>query len=182
MKISMIQKEKSVEPQPPPSSIDDELMFNENRGREKKRSSIFGTLKKRLSRSRTRKTDDHHQQQHDYSMSNGNGENTSEIVSNNHNNSSNNNKFGLRLGLPTSRKSSFSETSAAISTSSRMSSVSNKTFLHEASTLVLEVVENGVTRHYLVPMNVAQKPRWRRKGTKMHIYNDHTFIAKHLTR
>lgn len=177
----MIQKEKSAEPQPPPSSIDDDLMFNENRGREKKRSSIFGTLKKRLSRSRTRKTDDHHQQQHDYSMSNGNGESTSEIVSNNHNNSSNNNKFGLRLGLPTSRKSSFSETSAAISTSSRMSSVSNKTFLHEASTLVLEVVENGVTRHYLVPMNVAQKPRWRRKGTKMHIYNDHTFIAKHLT-
>lgn len=176
MKISMIQKEKSVEPQLSPS-IDEELMFNENRGREKKRSSIFGTLKKHLSRSRTRKADD----QHDYSMSNGN-ESTSQIVSNNHNNSSNNNKFGLRLGIPTSRKSSFSEGSAAISTSSRMSSVSNKTFLHEASTLVLEVVENGVTRHYLVPMNVAQKPRWRRKGTKMHIYNDHTFIAKHLTR
>lgn len=31
-------------------------------------------------------------------------------------------------------------------------------------------------------MNIAQKPRWRRKGTKLHIYNDHTFIAKHLPR
>lgn len=37
-------------------------------------------------------------------------------------------------------------------------------------------------RHYLVPMNIAQKPRWRRKGTKLHIYNDHTFVAKHLPR
>lgn len=174
MKISMIQKEKSAEPQPPPP-IDD---FSENRGREKKRSSIFGTLKKRLSRSRTRKED-----QHDYSTSNGNDTTTVGGTSNNivQSNQTSNNKFGLRLGLPISRKSSFSEASA-ISNLSRMSSVSNKTFLHEASTLVLEVVENGVTRHYLVPMNVAQKPRWRRKGTKMHIYNDHTFIAKHLTR
>jgi hypothetical protein len=29
---------------------------------------------------------------------------------------------------------------------SRMSSISNKTFLHEASSLVLEVIENGVKR------------------------------------
>jgi len=82
-----------------------------------------------------------------------------------------------KFGIPgSSRRSSVSEMSGL----SRLSSISNKTFLHEASSLVLEVVENGVKRHYLVPMNIAQKPRWRRKGTKLHIYNDHTFIAKHL--
>lgn len=142
MKISMIQKENSAEPQTSPS-IDD---FNdENRGREKKRSSIFGTIKKRLSRSRTRKED-----QNNSSILNGNDSITTtrptssaELVHN-----TNINKYGgtfSRLGLPISRKSSFSEASA-ISNSSRMSSVSTKTFLHEASTLVLEVIENGVTK------------------------------------
>lgn len=36
-------------------------------------------------------------------------------------------------------------------------------------------------RHFLVPLAIAQRPRWRRKGTKLHIYNDHTFVAKHLS-
>ncbi|XP_017838529.2 uncharacterized protein LOC108596867 isoform X18 [Drosophila busckii] len=76
-----------------------------------------------------------------------------------------------------SRRSSISESSAI----SGFSSASNKTYLHEASTLVLETVENGVKRHFIVPLNIAQRPRWRRKGTKLHIYNDHTFIAKHLS-
>ncbi|XP_060653003.1 uncharacterized protein LOC132789184 isoform X20 [Drosophila nasuta] len=64
---------------------------------------------------------------------------------------------------------------------SGFSSASNKTYVHEASTLVLETVENGVKRHFVVPLAIAQRPRWRRKGTKLHIYNDHTFIAKHLS-
>lgn len=38
-----------------------------------------------------------------------------------------------------------------------------------------------IFRHFLVPLAIAQRPRWRRKGTKLHIYNDHTFIAKHLS-
>ncbi|XP_052843297.1 uncharacterized protein LOC128256758 isoform X18 [Drosophila gunungcola] len=64
---------------------------------------------------------------------------------------------------------------------SGFSSASNKTYVHEASTLVLETIENGVKRHFIVPLAIAQRPRWRRKGTKLHIYNDHTFIAKHLS-
>lgn len=76
-----------------------------------------------------------------------------------------------------SRTSSLSEASAI----SGLSSASGKTFLHEDSTLVLETIENGVKRHFLVPISVAQRPRWRRKGTKLHVYNDHTFVAKHLS-
>ncbi|XP_030081210.1 uncharacterized protein LOC111597922 isoform X17 [Drosophila hydei] len=87
-----------------------------------------------------------------------------------------------RMGIGTSitdhsRRSSISESSAI----SGFSSASNKTYVHEASTLVLETVENGVKRHFIVPLAIAQRPRWRRKGTKLHIYNDHTFIAKHLS-
>ncbi|XP_053689737.1 uncharacterized protein LOC128738547 isoform X2 [Sabethes cyaneus] len=76
-----------------------------------------------------------------------------------------------------SRKSSMSESSAI----SGLSNSSGRTYLHEESTLLLETVENNIRRHYLVPIEVAMRQKaWKRKGTKLHIYNDHTFIAKHL--
>ncbi|CRK95952.1 CLUMA_CG009396, isoform A [Clunio marinus] len=179
VKISMIQQEKESSAEPLTGNIME-------RGREKKKTTIFGTLKKRLSRSKTRNGDTTTN-----GTSNGNGYN------NDHSNELNNGMDSprdtlsqlrsstlksptggtlTRLGISGSRRSSLSEMSGV----SRMSSISNKTFVHEASSLVLEVIENGVKRHYLVPINIAQKPRWRRKGTKLHIYNDHTFIAKHL--
>ncbi|XP_052742681.1 uncharacterized protein LOC112046088 isoform X5 [Bicyclus anynana] len=74
----------------------------------------------------------------------------------------------------TSRRSSLSEVSG-------FSTASARTFIHEASTLVLETLEAGIKKHYLVPLTVAQRSRWRRKGVKLHIYNEHTFIAKHLS-
>ncbi|XP_052861238.1 uncharacterized protein LOC128268239 isoform X2 [Anopheles cruzii] len=76
-----------------------------------------------------------------------------------------------------SRKSSISESSAI----SGMSTGSGRTYVHEESTLLLETLENGMMRHYLVPLEVATRQKtWKRKGTKLHIYNDHTFIAKHI--
>ncbi|CAH2229595.1 jg27151, partial [Pararge aegeria aegeria] len=74
----------------------------------------------------------------------------------------------------TSRRSSLSEVSG-------FSTASARTFIHEASTLVLETLEAGIKKHYLVPLTVAQRSRWRRKGVKLHIFNEHTFIAKHLS-
>lgn len=71
-------------------------------------------------------------------------------------------------------RSSFSEVSG-------FSTASARTFIHEASTLVLETIEAGIKKHYLVPLTIAQRSRWRRKGVKLHIYNEHTFIAKHLS-
>lgn len=85
--------------------------------------------------------------------------------------------LGFRLNVPreeTSRRSSLSEASG-------LSSASTRTYLNEASTLVLETIENGIKKHYLVPLSLAQKSKWRKKGTKLHIFNDHTFIAKHLS-
>nr|XP_014090325.2 uncharacterized protein LOC106617566 isoform X31 [Bactrocera oleae] len=138
----------------------------DERGRSKKRN-FFGTLKKRLSRSKTRT----------HSADRG-------ALTPSHNNNGttptgtlNGDSRSLSVDRAVLSKSNSLESSAI----SGFSSASNKTYVHEASTLVLETIENGVKRHFIVPLAIAQRPRWRRKGTKLHIYNDHTFIAKHLS-
>ncbi|XP_033233505.1 uncharacterized protein [Drosophila pseudoobscura] len=134
----------------------------DDRGRSKKRN-FFGTLKKRLSRSKTRtlSADQPNSNHKSLSATNSNYANTTTTST----------------GLPRTATGTLNESSAI----SGFSSASNKTYVHEASTLVLETIENGVKRHFIVPLAIAQRPRWRRKGTKLHIYNDHTFIAKHLS-
>lgn len=162
VKISMIQqqqnqnnKESSIEP------ISGDLS---ERGRERKKTSIFGTLRKRLSRSKTRNeeltngnssatsatngySESHHQQQqqihaphHQYSNSFDNS-----VLSKDNQAKNLKSPTGTlsRFGISgSSRRSSVSEMSGM----SRLSSISNKTFVHEASSLVLEVIENGVRR------------------------------------
>ncbi|CAH0718598.1 unnamed protein product, partial [Brenthis ino] len=146
----------------------------------KKRRDFFGTIKRRLGRSRTRGQsldlqDPELENQRIRSVS------------------AERNSLDKALTLPnrnvysagaspaqsgdesrTSRRSSLSEVSG-------FSTASARTFIHEASTLVLETIEAGIKKHYLVPLTVAQRSRWRRKGVKLHIYNEHTFIAKHLS-
>ncbi|XP_034477638.1 uncharacterized protein LOC117784108 isoform X12 [Drosophila innubila] len=148
----------------------------DDRGRSKKRN-FFGTLKKRLSRSKTRTLSADQPNNNHKSVTNTTTTTTTGITR-----TTTGPLNGPRMGIGSSmtdhsRRSSISESSAI----SGFSSASNKTYVHEASTLVLETVENGVKRHFVVPLAIAQRPRWRRKGTKLHIYNDHTFIAKHLS-
>ncbi|XP_050518683.1 phospholipid transfer protein C2CD2L isoform X8 [Diabrotica virgifera virgifera] len=87
---------------------------------------------------------------------------------------------GYRLNVPGQRSMDETSRRSSLSEASGMSSASTRTYINEASTLVLETVENGIKRHYLVPLSLAQKNKWRKKGTKLHIFNDHTFVAKHL--
>lgn len=159
----------------PPISPTDDL----ERGRTKRKSrDFFGTIKRRLGRSKTRTksmdrsmipidADNPHGELRSISADRG-------ALMNNMNNQSNSStgKFsiflslqfflyyfwcrflycfgyfvvvGPRLIVPTldqSRRSSLSESSAI----SGLSSASTKTYLHEASTLVLETLENGVKR------------------------------------
>lgn len=63
---------------------------------------------------------------------------------------------------------------------SGISSASAKTYVTEESSLVLECVENGVKKHYTIPYEVAKRGRLRKKGTKLHIYMDHIFVAKRI--
>lgn len=141
---------------------------SEERGRtRRKRRDFFGTIKKRLSRSKTRSRsvgpegDANHEDPHSRSISADRARDPG----------------SARLSIPgreeQSRRSSLSEASG-------ISGASTKTYINEASTLVLETLENGIKKHYLVPLSLAQKSKWRKKGTKLHIFNDHTFIAKHM--
>lgn len=135
---------------------------SEERGRtRRKRRDFFGTIKKRLSRSKTRSRsvgpegDANHEDPHSRSIS------------------------ADRARDPGSGREEQSRRSS-LSEASGISGASTKTYINEASTLVLETLENGIKKHYLVPLSLAQKSKWRKKGTKLHIFNDHTFIAKHM--
>ncbi|XP_053987071.1 uncharacterized protein LOC128892544 isoform X3 [Hylaeus anthracinus] len=141
---------------------------SEDRGRtRRKRRDFFGTIRKRLSRSKTRSRsvgpegDANHEDAHSRSISADRARDPG----------------SARLSIPGreehSRRSSLSEASG-------ISGASTRTYVNEASTLVLETLENGIKKHYLVPLSLAQKNKWRKKGTKLHIFNDHTFIAKHM--
>ncbi|XP_020810025.1 uncharacterized protein LOC110185488 isoform X5 [Drosophila serrata] len=184
--------------------LDGQDVVDADRGRSKKRN-FFGTLKKRLSRSKTRTlsadqpNNNKNSSHKSLSATNSNtattatgyprtatgtlnGDSSRSLSVDRATTLSKSNSLGPRMGIghsitDHSRRSSISESSAI----SGFSSASNKTYVHEASTLVLETVENGIKRHFIVPLAIAQRPRWRRKGTKLHIYNDHTFIAKHLS-
>ncbi|KAG8236703.1 hypothetical protein J437_LFUL017158 [Ladona fulva] len=73
---------------------------------------------------------------------------------------------GLRQGIDgNSTRSSLSEASG-------VSGASTRTYYKFFYLLIF--------RHYLVPITMAQKSKWRKKGVKLHIFNDHTFVAKHL--
>uniref|UniRef100_A0A2M3ZL08 Putative cell wall protein rbr3 n=1 Tax=Anopheles braziliensis TaxID=58242 RepID=A0A2M3ZL08_9DIPT len=136
----------------------------------KKPRNIFGTLRSKLTPSKKSKSLDVPQ----YSPTTA-GANLRSASSTLSRGSSLDQRSNIFRNL--SRKSSISESSAI----SGMSTGSGRTYVHEESTLLLETTENGVVRHYLVPLEVVAKQKnWKRKGTKLHIYNDHTFIAKHI--
>ena len=48
--------------------------------------------------------------------------------------------------------------------------------------LILETVEeHGFRVHYLIPNQLGKKlARLRRKGVKLHVSNEHLFLAKHI--
>ncbi|XP_048488243.1 uncharacterized protein LOC105393438 isoform X3 [Plutella xylostella] len=141
----------------------------------RKRRDFFGTIKRRLGRSRTR----------GQSMEQDSDAENNRIRSI----SAERNHHDKALAVPNrnvysagaSPVQSGDESRTSRSEVSGFSTASARTFIHEASTLVLETIEAGIKKHYLVPLTVAQRSRWRRKGVKLHIYNEHTFIAKHLS-
>ncbi|XP_008208053.1 uncharacterized protein LOC100118588 isoform X5 [Nasonia vitripennis] len=135
---------------------------SDDRGRtRRKRRDFFGTIRKRLGRSKTRSRsagpegDASHDDAHSRSIS------------------------ADRARDPGSGREEHSRRSS-VSEASAISGTSTRTYINEASTLVLETLENGIRKHYLVPLSLAQKSKWKKKGTKLHIFNDHTFIAKHM--
>ena len=73
----------------------------------------------------------------------------------------------------------MSDTSS-VSGLSAISNTSTKTFVSADSSLVLEVQEPDRHHYYLVPLQTARRGRFKKRGTKLHIYMDHTFVAQHI--
>ena len=109
-------------------------------------------------------------------------------------------------GLNNENGSGISDASASSAMSGR-SNVSDKTYITEESSLVLECRERGVLkydikksclfwvliilieimdffifRHYLIPYHTAKKGKFGKRGTKLHIFMDHVFVAQHIKR
>jgi hypothetical protein len=147
IKMSMIQQQQQQQAAEPITGDISE------RGRERKKTTIFGTLRKRLSRSKTRNGENNNNNNGTgmSTTTNGFGESHHHAISpTSIASSGKDTTLSLKsptgtlskFGISGSRRSSISEMSGL----SRMSSASNKTFVHEASSLVLEVIENGVKR------------------------------------
>ncbi|XP_050431162.1 uncharacterized protein LOC126839795 [Adelges cooleyi] len=145
----------------------------EDRGRSrKKKRDFFGAMRTRFNRSkfRSKSIDAGDQDAFRYGMSPGQARSIS-ADGTRHSPSADLLVPPIRAG---SARSSLSEMSGA-------SGTSTGTYLNEASTLVLETMENNVKKYYLVPFTLATKRKWKRAGVKLHIYNEHTFVAKHLS-
>lgn len=143
----------------------------EFRGRPRKRRDFFGTIKRRLGKSKNRsksagpENDIGRDDSLNRSISADRGQHSDD---------------SYRLNVPGQRSIDETSRRSSLSEASGLSNASTRTYINEASTLVLETIENGIKKHYLVPLSLAQKSKWRKKGTKLHIFNDHTFVAKHL--
>ncbi|XP_012264813.2 uncharacterized protein LOC105691113 isoform X3 [Athalia rosae] len=154
-------------PESTPNSSNSEGLRERGRTRRKRRD-FFGTIKRRLGRSKNRSRSVGPEGDAPYEEAN------SRSISADRAHDPGSGLLSVPGREEQSRRSSLSEASAVSGTSTR-------TYLNEASTLVLETLENGIKKHYLVPLSLAQKSKWRKKGTKLHIFNDHTFIAKHMS-
>ncbi|CAL8100389.1 unnamed protein product [Orchesella dallaii] len=153
--------------------------YGDDRGRRKtRRGDIFTSLRRRLSKTRSHSVVTTEARSED-------GEEGKDTVSDKddifkrsvsadrHSLLSQQGRLMLGSGLGSAR-SSVSELSA-------ISGHSTTTYVHENSTLVIECMENRIRKYYLVPPHLAETGKWKKRGKKLHIYNDHTFVAKHIS-
>lgn len=155
-----------------------------HRSRPKEKRSLMGTLRRRLSLRKTRSKSmeqkaDKDEARHpssrsvsaDRSRSMPGSRETSSLRSSGNN----------YLHVPGGSRTENDSTRSSISEASGISSSSTRTYLSDKSTLVIEANENGVIKRYLIPSSLANRSKWRKKGIKLHVYNDHVFVAKHFS-
>ncbi|KAF0292053.1 Regulator of G-protein signaling 7 [Amphibalanus amphitrite] len=136
------------------------------RGRRRsKKRSLFGTLRRRLGGSKSRSQSTEPGARQDWEDEPG----RSASLDRGH---------YLTVPVPGGRPGGPDDSS--LSDMSGISNASNRTYVNDQSSLVLETTENGVLKHYLVPNNLAKRGKLRKKGTKLHVFNEHVFVARHL--
>uniref|UniRef100_A0A0N7ZB38 Phorbol-ester/DAG-type domain-containing protein n=1 Tax=Scylla olivacea TaxID=85551 RepID=A0A0N7ZB38_SCYOL len=165
-----------------------------SRGVRRKRDSFFGTLKKRFSRSKVRsKSMDPGMRDSSLERDPSVGRSISMERSSTLNRASvpdeaqpgtpstQDSAEPRLLSVPSGAGGDAGSTRSSLSDASAISGSSTRTYVNEASTLIIETSENGVFKHYLIPLSLQQKSKWRKKGLKLHIFGEHTFIAKHMS-
>ncbi|XP_064121935.1 uncharacterized protein LOC135226386 [Macrobrachium nipponense] len=182
-----------------PSDLDER---GRSRGNRRKRDSFFGTLKKRFSRSKVRsKSMDPGARDASLDRDPSVGRSVSMERAANVRASEEQHETPLvlqdplsttpahylyllhsqrLLSVPASAGGDGGSTRSSISDTSAISSSSTRTYVNEASTLIVETSENGILKHFLIPLALQQKSKWRKKGLKLHVFGEHTFIAKHM--
>ncbi|KAK4316805.1 hypothetical protein Pmani_012062 [Petrolisthes manimaculis] len=185
-------------PGSPPTENTTESNDTEERGRSRgvrrKRDSFFGTLKKRFSRSKIRSKSMEPGREPSAERDQSVGRSVSMERSTNISRqsdeqppktpSSQEQTEPRLLSVPPGVGGGGGDggsTRSSLSDASAISGSSTRTYINEASMLIIETTENGVYKHYLIPLSLQQKSKWRKKGTKLHIYGEHTFVAKHMS-
>ncbi|XP_076310480.1 phospholipid transfer protein C2CD2L-like isoform X2 [Tachypleus tridentatus] len=162
------------------ASEKEEVFFTSSeRGRMRDRRSFMGTLRKRLSLRNNRSKSVDQKAEAGESIS----RDSSRSFSSDRSRSVPRSQMistDRTSGVPGIDHEEDSSARSSISDGSGVSSSSTRTYIHEKSTLVVETNENGVIKHYLLPSSLANHTKWRKIGVKLHIYNDHIFVAKHL--
>ncbi|CAL1270966.1 unnamed protein product [Larinioides sclopetarius] len=151
---------------------------NGDRSRPKEKKTLMGTLRRRLSfhKNRSKSAENRFESASSYSQA------SSRSTSADRGRQSSAQKLspfkgkflGQFLTVPGSTRSSLSEASG-------ISASSTRTYINENSTLVIETNENGIIKRYLIPNSLVHRSKWKKRGTKLHIFNDHVFLAKHLS-
>ncbi|XP_042895203.1 uncharacterized protein [Parasteatoda tepidariorum] len=146
------------------------------RSRPTEKKSFMGTLRRKLSfhKARSKSVENRSEAPSTYSQASSRSASTDRVRHlSNQKSPFKERLLGQFLNVPGSTRSSISEASG-------VSGLSTRTYINENSTLVIETNENGIIKRYLIPNSLIHRSKWKKKGTKLHIYNDHVFIAKHL--
>ncbi|GFR03369.1 uncharacterized protein TNCT_191671 [Trichonephila clavata] len=153
-------------------------MADGDRSRPKEKKSLMGTLRRRLSfhKNRSKSAENRFESSSNYSQASSRSTSADRLrQSSAQKLSPFKGKFlGHFLTVPGSTRSSLSEASGISASSSR-------TYINENSTLVIETNENGIIKRYLIPNSLVNRSKWKKRGIKLHIFNDHVFLAKHLS-
>jgi len=162
------------------TSKDSDMPAPYRRGRLKKRN-LISSIKKRFTGTRSLSSglDPNEKSQGYLSNTNGDSRHTSldRVRSVSEHRPENLNHPTSKLNVPMADDAS---SMSDVSNISSFSQTSNKTFVTEESSLVLETLEEGRHHHYLIPIQAARRGRFKKKGTKLHIFMDHIFVARHI--
>lgn len=146
-------------------------MADGDRSRPKEKKSLMGTLRRRLSfhKNRSKSAENRFESSPNYSQASSRSTSADRV------------RQSSAQKLSPFKGKFLGSTRSSLSEASGISASSSRTYINENSTLVIETNENGIIKRYLIPNSLVHRSKWKKRGIKLHIFNDHVFLAKHLS-